>query len=172
MDMRWGMFGSTLSSCPSAQLFLPPAVDMPYSTPCEADSRQFKSDHSCCFYQPFPHMLCVWEHEGRWLGVGEGVDQWKMLLKYVLYKRNTSPRQGGERRELDITANKLNNAQECSWAGSMTARPGELLEQSLVRFWHAPTSVAPGSFSVQFGSRRCWDHPPSTVRMQPPCFEG
>lgn len=50
-------------------------VDMPYSTLCEADSRQFKSDHSRCFYQPFPHRLCVWEHEGRWLGVGEGVDQ-------------------------------------------------------------------------------------------------
>lgn len=52
-----------------------------------------------------------------------------------------------------ISANKLNNAQECSWAGSVTARPGKLLEQSLARFWHAPTSAAPGSFRVWFGSK-------------------
>lgn len=34
----------------------------------------------------------------------------------------------------------------------MTARPSELLEQSLVRFWHAPTSAAPGGFGTRFGS--------------------
>lgn len=53
-----------------------------------------------------------------------------------------------------ISANKLNNVQECSWAGSVTARPGELFEQSLARLWHVPTSAAPGSFRVRFGSRR------------------
>lgn len=29
----------------------------------------------CGYASPFPCVPCVWEQEGRWLGVGEGVDQ-------------------------------------------------------------------------------------------------
>lgn len=67
------------------------------------------------------------------------------------------------RRELALSATELNNAQECSWAGSVTARPGELFQQPLVRFWHAPTGAAAGAFGGWVGSRRVQGPSPASA---------